>query len=239
MTKKLLSLTVLAGSLFVANAQATVVAGSSLQNALTSAGALVDVNADQQPDAYWLMGSSTVSSANILFEFAGYADSATFGIYDEQNPGTQLQIFNGSATSGSIALFANSTVSGGKQFCTAPLFSWSVTCATFAGSQFGFYISNPSGTFYSDTNLNGDGQDHLVAYQGNYSSTTPSYLNGSPWLANEFVLAWEDMFGGGDHDYDDFVVLVESVASVPEPTTLGLFGLGLLGVGLRSRRTHG
>ena len=235
--KKLLALASVASLLMTANASATLVSGNSLQNALTATGAVVDVNNDQYtPDTYWMMGSSTVSSANILFELAGFADSTTFGIFDKNNSSNKLQIFNGAAGSGSIALFANSTVPGGKQFCTAALFSSSVTCSMFSGNQFGFYLQSPSGTFYSDTALNQDNVDHMVAYQGNYTPSNPNTINDNPWLANEFVLAWEDLNGGGDRDYDDFVVMVESVVSAPEPTTLGLLGLGLLGLSLRSRK---
>jgi hypothetical protein len=41
-------------------------------------------------------------------------------------------------------------------------------------------------------------------------------------------------------DYNDFVVMVESVHPVPEPASLGMFGLGVLllgaAVGLNRRR---
>lgn len=236
--KNVVALAAIATSLMTSGALATPVSGGGLQNAMDSAGAVVDVNNDQYvPDSYWLIGSSTVAVTNILFEFAGFADSTAFGIFDKDNVGNKLQVYSGAASPGSIALIANSTVSGGKQFCTAPLFSLP-TCTVFGGSQFGFYLQTESGTFYSDSDLNGDNFDHLVAYQGNYSSSNPSYINGSPWLANEFVLAWEDLWGGGDADYDDFVVLVESVVSAPEPATLGLFGLGLVALGLRSRKRH-
>lgn len=234
--KKTVALAAMMASLTTASVFATPVSGSSLQSALNSAGAVVDVNNDQySADGYWLIGSSTVAVTNILFEFAGFANTTTFGIFDKNNVSNKLQVYGGAASPGSIALMANSTVAGGKQFCTAPLFS-SPTCTVFGGGQFGFYLQTESGTFYSDSDLNGDNFDHLVAYQGNYSSSNPSYINGSPWLANEFVLAWEDLWGGGDSDYDDFVVLVESVVSAPEPTTLGLFGLGLMAFGLRARK---
>ncbi len=234
--KKTVALAALTASLMSTGVLAAPVAGSSLQDALNAAGAAVDVNNDQYvSDSYWLIGSSTVAVTNILFEFAGFADSTAFGIYDKDNAGSKLQVYGGVSSPGSIALIANSSVSGGRQFCTAPLFSMP-TCTVFAGSQFGFYLQTQSGTFYSDSDLNGDNFDHLVAYQGNHTGSNPSYINGSPWLANEFVLAWEDLWGGGDADYDDFVVLVESVVSAPEPTTLGLFGLGLLAAGLRARK---
>lgn len=234
---KTVALAAMAASLMTASALATPVSGSSLQTALTSAGAAVDVNNDQVADSYWMIGSSTVAVTNILFEFAGFANSTAFGVFDMNDVSNKLQVYGGAASPGAIALIANSTVSGGRQFCTAPLFS-SPTCTVFNGGQFGFYLQTESGTFYSDTKLNDDNFDHLVAYQGNYSGSNPSYINGSPWLANEYVLAWEDLWGGGDADYDDFVVLVESVVSVPEPTTLGLFGLGLMVLGLRARKSQ-
>ena len=49
------------------------------------------------------------------------------------------------------------------------------------------------------------------------------------------MLGWEDV-AYGDNDFDDMVVMVESVRPVPEPTTLGLMGLGLLSLGLLARR---
>ncbi len=234
--KKVLAVATLACTLMVTNASATPVAGASLQNALTSTGAVVDVNSNQYAsDYYWMIGASTVSVTNILFEFSASAAATTFGIYDKVDASKKLQVYGGSASAGSIALIANSTVLGGKQFCTAPL--WSMpACTVFGGNQFGFYLQNSSGTFYSDTSLNEDDFDHMIAYQGNHSVSNPNLINGSPWLANEFVLAWEDILGGGDADYDDFVVLIESVASVPEPSTLGLLGLGLLGLGVRGRK---
>ncbi|HET7162126.1 MAG TPA: DUF4114 domain-containing protein, partial [Rhodanobacteraceae bacterium] len=109
-------------------------------------------------------------------------------------------------------------------------------------TTFGYYLNVPANqaTFYSDSSLNQDGIAHEVAYAGNGQNTVA--FNGLKFLSGEFLLAWEDTpAGNSDLDYNDFIVMVESVHPVPEPAVLGMFGLGVLMLGgfaaLRRRYT--
>lgn len=89
-------------------------------------------------------------------------------------------------------------------------------------------------TWYTKDELNVDnGLQHVIAYE---DKTYGDYL----------ILAWEDLYGGGDRDYNDVVFAVEfgeqnisqiPTYGVPEPQTyVGLLFVLLLSMGLRKKR---
>jgi hypothetical protein len=200
-------------------------------------------NGQYTPSSQWQIGATSGSFNIILNEIAGNANLNTFGIYDPSNMGNTLQLFGGTDSAGAKGTLV---YNGGGNFQFA-IFGETASSATFGnGATFGYYLGTPNGIFYSDPNLNNgageagnpyaNGMHHMVAYQGGNGTK----LNGASFLSNEFMLAWEDQaFTNSDLDYNDFIVLVESVHSVPEPAALGMFGLGalLIGafVGLRRR----
>ena len=100
--------------------------------------------------------------------FAAYYDSPDSAmhpqlrLYDTGNTGNSVELFNGAASAGSQVVMSIK-LDGSVHINLAD------TGIDFAGNNFGYYLDATTanqGIFYSDTLLNGDSTDHMLAYQG-------------------------------------------------------------------------
>lgn len=204
-----------------------------------------NVNTDQHAlDGLWSIEASGISAATVIIEIAGNASTNTFGIYDAVN-GNTVQLFGGPADQADQALVSVSQTGqvstvylqrdafGGFQAISW----WSSGAGYFTSSMFGYYLGTGGGTFYSQAELNPDGSDQMVAFRGDGDRIKLPGNESGLWGSSSYILAWEDLrYNSSDRDFNDFVVYVESVTGVPEPGTLAILSLGLVGIGLFARR---
>ena len=84
-------------------------------------------------------------------------------------------------------------------------------------------------SFSSDPSKNADLLDHMVTFEINGGN--PGSIAGDiPNVRPTYVLAWDDQLDGGDRDFNDLVIEVVEVSPIPEPHTIFLLFIGLIGL---------
>lgn len=164
-----------------------------------------DSSGGADPEVYFSSGGS--DWAAIRIEIAGLASQNKFGVYKQGDTSVKKELFSGSAGPGASIVFNPITELG--------------------SSDFGFYLENNLGIWYTESSLNpdGDGQ-HFVFF------TAPPLV---PGLHAYYIGAEDKPFSDPwvDRDYQDMVVYV---SNIPDASTWLLFLSGMPAVLMLRRR---
>jgi len=154
-----------------------------------------------------------------------------------------VEVFGGEAGYTNSFTFGSQTYThtGGNDLKSTPVKEWDVVSLGGGLLDFKFKVLQNGGVFTNGANpLNvGSAANFFTSFGVDDSLRAPDLLlDGGTLAAGKYVWLFLDDGGGkpSDNDYDDLIV---RITYVPEPATLGLLGLGLIGVGALRRRKTG
>jgi len=215
-TTLLISLVALVASATLTNAALRVpqvpVIGGGLQAYLISVGESINVLTDQDATQTWSHTISGTTTYTIQFQSSPNAAVQQFGLYNASAVIPPL-FFLMSGSVGPLG-FSTATFQPGNMLVVNRFDALGnfLSTTTFGGvdpSNFGFYLSTPGGTVFTQDSRNPGALARAITFQGTGANA------GTWWLC------WDEPIAGapGDQDYDDLVVLMESVNPTPVSKT--------------------
>jgi len=192
------------------------VVGGSLQAFFNGIGESINVNTDQQDLSVFQHSASGNALLTIKYQSSPNAALQQVGVYNAPPVIPPLFfLINGSV--GPLGFSSMSFKPGNilvvNRFDAGGLFLSTTTFGGIDPTNFGFYLSLPSGTTFSQDGRNAGGLPHMLVYAG-------TGLN-----SGEFFLCWDEPAAGGaagDQDFDDCVLILESVSPLATvPSTIG------------------
>lgn len=175
---------------------------SSLQSYLNSKDGGINVAVDQDAAQTLRKTASGNSTFTLMLELAGDAANNAIGVYSNTASPTLVPVFPGAASQGwfAVASFLGSGNVVVNLFDENAVLQSSAVYPGVNGSDFGFYISGPNGTFYTQDYRNPGGNAQGLFFAGTGQNA------GTYWLAFEDIA-----YSSSDTDYNDAVLLLESV----------------------------
>jgi hypothetical protein len=184
---------------------------ASLQGYLAGADGGINTATDQVDGQVWTTSISGNATFTLMIELSAAAAGNAIGVYNVSGPPVPplFQIFPGAATAGWFAtahfgggnlvvtLFDNNSIIQGQNFYPG-----------VDANGFGFYVAGPGGTFYSEDARNPGGNAQVLTYLGTGNNF------GDWWQCFE-----DSQFAPGDKDFEDVVLLLQSVVPTPNATT--------------------
>lgn len=225
-TTLLFSLAALAASATLASAtlrspQIPVV-GGGLQAYLISVGESINVNTDQDATQTWSHTVSGTTTYTVQFQSSPNAAVQQFGLYNASAVIPPL-FFLLSGSVGPLG-FSTATFKPGNilvvnRFDALGNFLSTTTFGGVDPNNFGFYLSVPAGTVFTQDARNPGGQARAITFQGTGANAGTWWLCWDEPLAGQPKAVEGIAASGGDEDFDDLVLLMESVNPTPVSKT--------------------
>lgn len=173
----------------------------------------------------------------LLSEIAGWRNVNHFGYYTDLTNPTGNIIFTGTD---SPVMTVQTNIAAGT-----PIGLWMFADFNKNGMAGGMEPNIFSTRSFTTNTANNDYQYFMVFDVSSFIGTGQEYtftVGNKSWTYSgdyNYLIYVDDNGSGPDYDHNDFVIGVRSEGSanaIPEPTTLALFGLGLVGARLFRRK---